>query len=236
MFLVSREAQLEPPRALGRRTCAAWCRPRSGFVFTTDSRAADLSLLGLTPRAFDEGAPRTPSPASTPARTPSSRRSLRCTIETLADVLCPHDLPVFYRAALLLVTGAPGSTTVRHPAQDPGFGTPWDGFVRADVGALFDTWEVRNPARDPEDALLAVSALVLGKTSAAVGERARPSTGRSPRAGRSPMCSPSTPTQSAWSATTLPPRTCWARSSPRTRNATAVRPLEEAHDDRWGEV
>lgn len=170
-FLISREATLEPP-APSRDARSLLVPPTVGLVFSVGSRVADLELLGAPPDVRRRA-------AETFERLDRRRDDLVGALaqvhdQTLADVLCPHDLPVFYRAALLLVTGPAGATKVRAPADDPAFGTAWDGFVRSDVMALFDAWEVRNPARDPHDALLAVSALVLGRTEDAVGERQGP--------------------------------------------------------------
>lgn len=169
VVLIWKEADLEP--APPRAEAVFHTPPTVGMDFTREAREANLMLVGATPEVVRNA-------RETFQRLDRRQEAIVAALgearrQTVADTFCPRDLPVFYRGALLLVRGAPGATEVVPPDAEA-FGQPWDVFDDREIVTLFETWEGANRERRAEDATLALSALVLGRTEDAIGDRRAP--------------------------------------------------------------
>lgn len=163
-WAVRNEADLEPPRPIPDAEMKV--RPATvDMIYEKDSRRTNLVLLGLRGQDIDLAEER----LIDYDRRREKLRSLLVSapLNLVSYAFCHEDLPMPYRAALLLVKQDGGRTSIRDLRVTTGL-EPWEAFPLADVSNLFETWEVRPKRPVFEDTRMALAALVSGRTQEAL--------------------------------------------------------------------
>lgn len=144
--------------------------PTVDMTFDPDSRELNLQLLGLSGRRMERAMEEATRLAE--RREKLRRLLLETEARDVAGAFCRHDLPMPYRAASVLLVGGEGRPRLQDVTSQARL-DQWEDYPASDVLSLFEAWE-KHEDRVHEDTLIAVAALVLGRTLEAVGDRQDP--------------------------------------------------------------
>lgn len=131
--------------------------------FLPEQRSQNLKLLGLTTVSLREACEQEILRLS--RRSEAVLQAMLANRGLVGAAFCDHNLPVAYRAASVLVTGA-GTTSVVAPDDAAAFVAGWTQYDPAVASALFELWE-RRDLRSDADTAIALTALILGRASQA---------------------------------------------------------------------
>ncbi|HMV67896.1 MAG TPA: hypothetical protein PKA64_13685 [Myxococcota bacterium] len=127
--------------------------------YTREARSANLREMGLTGRALEAATARIQGDEQRSDDVLARLRAVNR--DNLVEAFCTKQIPVIYRAGLLLLQSDGGRP--RLAPFDADWGThPWrEGPWNQELQILFERWE-RQVERKPEDTVMAISAIVLG--------------------------------------------------------------------------
>jgi hypothetical protein len=162
-WAVSNERDLEPEPPI-ENAGLAMRPPTVDMIYEPDSRRTNLEILGLTGTRLDRALDRADDLGARKGRLEDLLRGAPQKLVSYA--FCHEDVPVPYRAALLIIRQDRGKTDVVDLQLTTRL-DPWEGFPEDDIVTLFEAWEQRE-RRVGEDTLIAISALVLGRVTEAL--------------------------------------------------------------------
>jgi hypothetical protein len=162
-WAVSNERDLEPEPPI-ENAGLAMRPPTVDMIYEPDSRRTNLEILGLTGTRLDRALDRADDLGARKGRLEHLLRGAPQKLVSYA--FCHEDVPVPYRAALLIIRQDRGKTDVVDLQLTTRL-DPWEGFPEDDIVTLFEAWEQRE-RRVGEDTLIAISALVLGRVTEAL--------------------------------------------------------------------
>jgi hypothetical protein len=164
------EAEIEPKPALDQAEMVH-ASPVEDMVFTPGDRDVNIRMLGITD-------PRLVERVEKELRRLKENESdivkaLLANKPDAAGAFCPSDIPVVYRAALVLGKETDGVIGVWSAADEGILIRTWSAFDGDTVIQLFEAWE-RHPGRTGEDTAIALTALILGHAEIAAYQSAAP--------------------------------------------------------------
>lgn len=162
-WAVSNEKDLEPEPPIEYAGLAVR-PPTVDMIYEPDSRRTNLEILGLRGARLDRALNRADDLAKRRKRLAELLHGAPQKLVSYA--FCHEDVPVPYRAALLLIRQDRGKTDIIDLLLTTRL-DPWEAFPEADIVTLFETWEQRE-RRASEDTLIGVAALIIGRVSEAL--------------------------------------------------------------------